>query len=108
MTAFISIQFCFAGFPARRPDGISIFDVEVFPSGIHGNIVVPVAGDAPEFGIPAKRIAPCRIGYQGKEIFCPEVIDPGPGSPGIGDHIFPVLVVEIAVFHGSGFIKKTG
>ena len=30
MSALVVIKFCFAGFPARRPGGIAIFDVKVF------------------------------------------------------------------------------
>ena len=57
MTTLVAVEFCFAGFPARRPGGIAIFDVEIFTATVHWDVVVAVACQTAEFGILVKGIA---------------------------------------------------
>ena len=99
VAAEVAVQRRLAGLPARVPDRIAIFNIEAEAFGIQGGVVVAVAGEAAQAGVPVKGVAAGGVGAEGEEGFVPQVIDPGQGRPGRGDHILPTGVVKVAVFH---------
>jgi hypothetical protein len=105
MPALVAVKFSLARFPARRPNGIFIFDIEIPATTIHGYIIVSVPGDTPELCVFIKRISTGRVRYQRKKIFVAQIVYPGPGRGGIGYDIFPVTIIKKSVFHSLVFFR---
>ena len=101
VAAGIFIQLCFGGLPAGVPHEISIFDVEIAAAIIYRHIVVAIAGNSPQTGIPIEAIATGRIAHQAKHIFAAQVVDPRVGCPWRVDDVFSVLIVKVAVLHDA-------
>jgi hypothetical protein len=99
VTAFVFIQRSLHRFPARTPYGFSIPDIKISSPIIDRHIIISEPGDPSEFGVLEKCISTRGIGYQTEKIFVSQIIDPGIGSPGILDYIFPAFIIKVSVFH---------
>ena len=76
MAALIGIQLCLYGLPAGIPDGITVFDIEIFAVHIPRDIIVAVTGQPEQLGILIKGITAAGIGYQAEKIIAAKVVDP--------------------------------
>ena len=99
MAAGIGIQLRFGGLPARVPDGAAILDIDAMPILIQGGVIVTVAGEPAQPGIPVKAVAAAGIGHQTEKILTAQIVDPGQGRAGRIDHIFPACIFKMSVFH---------
>ncbi len=97
VAALILVERCLAGFPAGVPYRVAILDIEISATGVHGHAIVAIAGDAAEFGILVEGISSGGVGDEREEIFCAEIVDPGPRCAWLCDHIFSVEVIEMTV-----------
>ena len=113
VTAGIVLQVAASGLPRGRPVPAGVYaiqaviaQVEVAPTGIEGHIVVAIARDSPQARIAVKRIAASRIGDEAKVVLAAQIVDPGQGSVGPGNHVLAACIVIITVTHdlqGSPF-----
>ena len=99
VAAGIAIQLRFCGLPARVPDCAAVFDIETEPLLIGRAVVVAVAGETAQTRVPVEAVTACRVGQKGEEILAAEIVDPRKGRACVGDHVFPLLVVEMAEMH---------
>ena len=100
VAAAVEIQGRLGGLPAGIPNTALLrADIHMEAVGIQGAAVVAVAGDPPQSGILIEAVASRRIGHQGEEVLAAQIVDPGQGRGGRGDHIFPLFVIKMAVLH---------
>ena len=64
VAAFIAVQIRLNRLPAWIPYGTIFFYVIIFPVGIKGYIIVPVTGNAQQFGILKEAVAAAGILHQ--------------------------------------------
>ena len=99
VTAGIGVEFCLRGLPSGIPYGISFTYINMEAFLVERAVVVAVAGQAAQTGIPVKTVAARCIAEQGEEILTSQVIDPGQGRPGRRDHVLTSVIIEISVLH---------
>ena len=76
-------------------------DIKVFAVGIARYVVIAVASQAQESGIPIKGIAAAGIGYEGEKFPVSQIIDPGKWCFRCSDHIFLMLIIKVTKFHNN-------
>ena len=99
MAAFVMVQRGFDRHPARGPQYAAVVDIKIFAARVGGNIVIAVTGQPQHPRVFIKAVAAAGVGHQRKKVLLAQIIDPGVGGVRPGNHIFPRLIVEIAVFH---------
>ena len=97
--ALIAVEFGTARLPSGIPYRPVVVDIKISAAIIHRHAVVTVAGNAAELRVLAKRVTARRIRNQSEEIFRTQIVDPRERRTRVRNHIFPVLVIEISVFH---------
>ena len=99
--ALITVQVTLGRLPGRRPvlTRAVVTQVEITATGISRDAVVAVSGDPPHPGISIARVPARRIRDDAEIGIRAQVIDPRHGGVWPGDHIFAVIVVEVAVAH---------
>ena len=97
--AAVAVQFGLHRLPARVPDCVAVLNIIVVSVTVRRCVVVAVAGQPQKAVIPAESISAGGIGNQTEEIMAAQIVDPGQGSPGVSDHIFLMMVVEVSVLH---------
>ena len=97
--AFVTVQRGLGGLPARIPDHVALFEVEVVSARIGGDVVIAVTGHAQKPRVLVEGIAAGGVAHQGEEILAAQIVDPGIGRVRTGDDIFAVSVIEMAVVH---------
>ena len=97
--AFIAVQRGLGGLPARIPDHVAFFEVEVVSARIGGDVVVAVAGHTQKPRVLVEGVAAGGVAHQGEEVLAAQIVDPWIGRVRSGNDIFAVRVVEMAVVH---------
>ena len=105
VAAFVPVQFGPRGLPGGRPKpaGIVVAEIEVASAKIERGIVVAVARQAAQAGVPVKGIAAGGVRDEAEIGFAAEVIDPRQRGVGLGDDVFPFIVVEMSKTHIDDF-----
>ena len=100
VTAFVAVQLGLGGQEAGVPGRFARFlDIIDPPAVVARDRVVAVAQQTLEFGIPVEAVAAARVGDHAEEVLAAQIVDPGQGRCGSGDHIFPPDVIKISVSH---------
>jgi hypothetical protein len=99
VAAFIGVQLRFGRLPAGIPDGIPVFNIDVFAVAVIGLVIIAVSGDPEELGVLIEGIASAGIGDQTEEVSVSQVVDPGQRRPGRRNDIFASVVIKISEFH---------
>ena len=99
VAAGVTVQFRLGGLPARVPDGAAIVDVDAVAVHVQRGIVVAVAGQPPQPGIPVKAVTAAGVGHQTEKVLAAQIVDPGQGSAGRVDHIFPARIIKMSESH---------
>ena len=76
--------------------------------GILWGIVVTESGEPEELGVFIEAVTASGVGYERKEFFASQIIDPGERSPWRGNDVFFIPVVKITVFHGNLLLVMIG
>ena len=101
LTAAVAVRFGLNRLPAGVPDRVSVTKIDAETLGIQRAVVVAVASQPPQPGITVKTVTAGGVADQREKVLAAEIVDPGQGGAGSGDHIFAKGVVKIAVFHVS-------
>ena len=103
VAAFVFVQLGARRLPRRRPEfaGVVVAEVEVAPAEIERRVVVAVARQAAQAGVAIKRVAAGGVGDDAEVRLATEVIDPRQRGVGLGDDVFPFVVVEMSKTHKS-------
>ena len=99
VAAGVDIQLGLGGLPARVPDDSAVVDVDAVAVHVQGRIVVAVAGDPAQPGVPVKAVSAAGVGHQTEEILTAEVVDPRQRGTGRVDHIFPARIIKMSESH---------
>ena len=106
VAAGVVIQRRLGGLPAGVPDSAAIVDIDAVAVHILRGVVVAVAGDAAEPGIPVKAVAARRVGDQAEKVLTAQVVDPGQrGLWGIND-ILPAFIIKVTKLHRRFLLLK--
>ena len=99
VAALILVQLRLRGLPAGVPDGVAVLDVYMKAVAVQRAVVIAVAGQTAETGIPVEGVTAGCVGHQRKKVLAAQVIDPRQRCAGCLDHIFAFCVVEVAKAH---------
>ena len=99
VAAGICFQLCLYWLPGNIPNFSVGFQVHMEPILIQRAGIVTVTGQTPETGIFIKTVAACGVGNQRKKIFTSKVVNPGQRRARSINHIFPMLIIKMTVFH---------
>ena len=106
VAAGVVIQRRLGGLPAGVPDSAAIVDIDAVAVHIQRGVVVAVAGDAAEPGIPVKAVAARRVGDQAEKVLTAQVVDPWQwGLWGIND-ILPAFIIKVTKLHRRFLLLK--
>ena len=107
VTAGVVLDGVARGLPRRRPEPARFFvaQIDVASAEIEGRIVVAIAGEAAEAGISIERVAAGGVGDDAKVRLAAKVVHPRQGRIRLRNHVFAVLVVEIAKLHNASFLQ---
>ena len=105
MTAFVRIKPGLGRLPAGVPYAGTILNIEILSVIVIRNIVVTIAGQAEKLGILIEGVTSAGIGNQGKKVLAAQIINPGKGRFGCGDHIFAALIIKKTIFHTNTFLS---
>ena len=108
MTAGVSVKLGLGRLPAGVPDRVAVFNIEIVPVGILWRIVVAESGEPEKLGVFVETVTASGVGYDRKEFFASQIIDPGERSPWGGNDVFFIPVVKITVFHGNLLLVMIG
>ena len=100
MTAAVAVQRGIAGMEGGAPGGLArLLHIEEAAADVRGDIVVAVAQQTLELGVPVEAIAAGGIADQGEEILAAQIVDPGHGGRGGRDYVFFLCIVKKTVAH---------
>ena len=68
-------------------------------------LVEHIAQDAPRRAGLDEAVAPGVLGHDGAVIRRTQIVGPGHGRAGVGDHVFPAGVIKITVLHGKSLLS---
>jgi hypothetical protein len=108
VTAGVIVKFGLSRLPAGVPDRITVLNIEIVSVGILWGIVVTESGEPEELGVFVETVTASGVGYDRKEFFASQIIDPGERSPWGGNDVFFIHVVKITVFHGNLLLVMIG
>lgn len=69
--AFVGVQLCLGGLPARIPDACAVFDIKILSVIVIGYIVVTITGQAEKLGVLIEGITSAGIGIRVKKSLQP-------------------------------------
>ena len=90
VAALVAVKLGLHGGPARVPDSVAVFDVEVSAAHVYRHVVVAVTGDTAQARVLIEAVSACRVGYQREESLGTEVVYPRVGSAGRSNYILAV------------------
>jgi hypothetical protein len=108
MTAGVGVELGLGRLPSGVPDRITVFNIEIVPVGILWRVVVAEPGETEKLGVFVEAVTASGIGYERKEFFASQIIDPGERSSWCGNDVFFIPVVKITVFHGNLLLVMIG
>ena len=107
VTAFVSIQSRSGGQETGVPGFFAGFlNVVKASAVVTGYRIIAVTQDTLELCIPIEAVAATGVGNHAKKVLAAQIVDPGQGRCGRGDHILPTGVIEISKLHGSHLLKS--
>jgi hypothetical protein len=99
VAAAVTVQRGLGGLPTRVPHGVAVLDVDAVTVHVQRRVIVAVAGQPPQPGIPVKAVTAAGVGHQTEKVLAAQIVDPGQGSAGRVDHIFPARIIKMSESH---------
>ena len=88
------------GHKAGIPDRAVILNVEVVSVAVGGAIVIAIAGQTQQLGIPVKGVPTSGVRAKRKEVLAAQIVDPGKRRQGSRNYVLAALIVKVAIAHG--------
>ena len=103
--AGVVVQRAAGRLPRRRPEiagrviGRVVAQIDVAPAGVERRVVVAIAGQPAQAGIPVEGVAAGGVRDEPEIGLAAQVVDPRQGGVGAGDDVLAVRVIEETVLH---------
>jgi len=99
VAALIAVQFGLGGLPAGIPYGIAVLNIVIPTVRVRWYVIVAVAGDTPQLGIPVKAVPAGRVGNKAEECLTAQIVDPRQRRARRGDDIFACGIGKMTEIH---------
>ena len=99
VAALIAVQLGLGGLPAGIPDGIAVLNIVIPAVRVRWYVIVAVAGDTPQLGIPVKAVPARRVGNKAEECLAAQIVDPRQRRARRGDDIFTCGIGKMTELH---------
>ena len=99
VAALITVQLGLGGLPAGIPYGIAVLNIVIPTVRVRWYVIVAVAGDTPQLGIPVKAVPAGRVGNKAEECLTAQIVDPRQRRARRGDDIFACGIGKMTELH---------
>ena len=99
VAALIAVQLGLGGLPAWIPYGIAVLNIVIPTVRVRWYVIVAVAGDTPQLGIPVKAVPAGRVGNKTEECLAAQIVDPRQRRARRGDDIFACGIGKMTELH---------
>ena len=99
VAALVAVQLGLGGLPAGIPYGIAVLNIVIPAVRVRWYVIVAVAGDTPQLGIPVKAVPAGRVGNKAEECLTAQIVDPRQRRARRGDDIFACGIGKMTELH---------